>query len=99
MVLGWTEASGNKPHSTIRRLLKHHVDLRSIPTKSVLQFLSNYALNSSERSQLKELATNSDLYESWKVDQPVLLDVFKGFPSLNVDSSSLVYMMKTLQPR
>ena len=99
MFLGWTEASGNKPPSTIRRLLKHHVDLRSIPTKSVLKFLSNYALNSSERSQLKELATNSDLYESWKVDQPVLIDVFKGFPSLNVDSSSLVYMMKTLQPR
>ena len=99
MVLGWTEASGNKPPSTIRRLLKHHVDLRSIPTKSVLKLLSNYALNSSERSQLKQLAINSDLYETWKVDQPVLIDVLRAFPSINVDSSSLVYLMKTLQPR
>ena len=99
MVLGWTEASGNKPPSTIRRLLKHHVDLRSIPTKSVLKLLSSYALNSAESSQLKQLAINSDLYESWKVDQPVLIDVLRAFPSINVDSSSLVYMMKTLQPR
>ena len=99
MLLGWTEASRNKPLTTIRKLFKHHVDLRSIPTKSVLKFLSNYASNSSERFRLKQLATNSNLYESWKKDQPVLTDVLNAFPSINVDSSSLVYMMKTLQPR
>ena len=99
MVLGWTEASGNKPPSTIRRLLKHHVDFRSTPTKSILKFLSNYALDSSESSQLKELATNSDLYESWKEEQPGLIDVLNAFPSINVNSSSLVYMMQSLQPR
>ena len=65
----------------------------------MLDFLCNYTLNTSERSQLKELATSPNAYETWKNNNFDLVDVLKAFPSIRVDSANFVYMMKTLQPR
>lgn len=79
--------------------MKYHLDIRSTPTKSMLDFLCSYTLNASERSQLKELATSPNAYEIWKKDNFDLVDVLKAFPSIFVDSANLAYMMKTLQPR
>ena len=79
--------------------MKYHLDIKSTPTKPMLDFLCSYTLNASERSQLKELATSPNAYEIWKKDNLDLVDVFKAFPSIFVDSANLVYMMKSLQPR
>ena len=65
----------------------------------MLDFLCNYTLKTSERSQLKELAASPNKYETWKNNDFNLVDVLKAFPSIRVDSANFVYMMKTLQPR
>ena len=80
-------------------LLKYHLDLRSTPTKSMLEFFSKHASNNTEELQLKRLALNEKAYELWKGDHPGLTDIMRNFPSILVDSSSLVYMMTPLQPR
>ena len=80
-------------------LIKYHLDLRSSPSKDMLGFLSKHSSNNTDALQLKRLAVNEKAYELWKWDQPGLIDVFKNFQSIRVDSSNLVYMMKTLQPR
>ena len=65
----------------------------------MLEFLSKHALNNVEALKLKQLAINEKAHELWKLDHPGLIDVLRNFQSIRADSSSLVYMMKTLQPR
>ena len=96
---GWILAPGQKSSASIFDLIKYHLDLRSSPTKSMLKFLSKHASNSTEALQLKRLAVNEKAHELWKWDHPGLIDVLRNFQSIRVDSSSFVYMMKTLQPR
>ena len=97
--LGWILALGKTAATSVRNLLKHHVSLRSSPAKSMLEFLSNHCTNKSDASQLKRLAKNDKAHDLWKLDNPGLIDVFRTFPSIRVDSSALLYRMKTIEPR
>lgn len=99
LISGWTLPPGNLPTTSIRNLLKHHLCLRTIASKSLLKYLSLYATKKEEADQLKRLATNAKAYNLWKVDHPGAIDVFREFPSIRVDASGLMYRLKVLQPR
>ena len=66
---------------------------------ATLDYLSGCAFDVDDGNQLKQLATNEDQFHNWQESNPSVIDVFKQFPSLLVESSQLVHRMGVLKPR
>ena len=85
--------------TTLHDLLRHHLDLRAVPSMELLEFLSRRAGNSTEKAALARLATDYIAYNEWRQGWPGLPDLLKQFPSIQVDSADLVANLPLLQPR
>ena len=96
---GWNRAENDLPAASLHDILKYHVCMRSSLTKEVLQLFADNASNPTESSQLKKLASNRRAYKVWKQDHLGVVDVLRKFPSIMVDSSAFLYLLKPLQPR
>lgn len=79
--------------------MKNHVSLREIPSREVLQHFSLRASNPNEAARLEALAANYEAYNTWRSDEPGLVDVLRQFPSLRLNSAELVFRLPSLQPR
>ena len=96
---GWEPVASGIPPKTVRDVFKYHVCLRTTASRELLRYLSLRAGNPNEAARLEALASNYEAYNVWRMDEPSIVDVFKEFPSLKVDSAELANMLPPLQPR
>ena len=61
--------------------------------------MAQYATDADEKEKLLKIAKSEPLYKEWKIDDFGFIDMLRRCPSLKVDSSTLVYYLKPLQPR
>ena len=65
----------------------------------LLEFLSRRAANPVEKVELTRIATDYSAYNEWRKGWPGIVDLFKEFPSIQVDSADLAAQLPILQPR
>lgn len=99
---GWKStglfASGFGP-VTIRTLLKYHYSLSSLPSQEQLIFFGKGCTDPEEAEEIMELGANYQAYQIWRQDEPRLVDVFKQFPSIMVNSAELIHILPPQLPR
>ncbi len=52
-----------------------------------------------EKAKLLRLGTDFQAYDEWRSQEPSIVDLFRQFPSLRVDSAELAFRLPSLQPR
>jgi sulfite reductase alpha subunit-like flavoprotein len=52
-----------------------------------------------DRAELLKLGTDFSAYNLWRVKEPGIVELFKQFPSLRVDSAELAFRLLPLLPR
>ena len=85
--------------TTLHDLFKFHLCLKSVPTMEILEFLSRRAGNPTEKVELMKLANDYNAYNSWRKGWPGMMDLFKQFPSIQVDSADIASRLPAIQPR
>lgn len=65
----------------------------------ILEFLSRRAGNPTEKVELMKLANDYNAYNSWRKGWPGMMDLFKQFPSIQVDSADIASRLPAIQPR
>ena len=97
--IGWHRLEVIRRPSTLTDIFKYHLCLGSALLPSSLKALSDYTNVNSDKQLLCEVSKSKELYRKWKMDKYGIIDILRVIPSLKIDSSILVYLLKPLQPR
>lgn len=88
------------PRASLREALRRHIDIMAPPSQQALAMLSQACDSDREKDELRNLATEAQLYEDWKSqNMPTFLDLLHMFPSLNPAAEFILTQMPPIQPR
>eukprot|EP00794_Sanderia_malayensis_P003706 gene3706-4226_t len=88
--------------STLRHVLKTSIDIRAVPKKALLRWISEYTDNADEKRRLQELCSiqGAKEYTKWiREPQTDMIDILKAFPSCRPPIDRLLASLPRLQPR
>lgn len=85
---------------TFGELLTHFVDIRPVPSQTLLRILSENAQDNKEKETLLKLSKNFDSYSSWKHEHEAgIVETLTMFPSVKVCSATVISNLPTIKPR
>lgn len=88
------------PRASLREALRRHIDVVAPPSQQSLALLSHACESEREKDELRQLATEAQLYEDWKSENmPTFLDLLNMYPSLSPSAEFILTQMPPLQPR
>uniref|UniRef100_A0A671KNY3 Nitric oxide synthase n=1 Tax=Sinocyclocheilus anshuiensis TaxID=1608454 RepID=A0A671KNY3_9TELE len=88
------------PPCPLAQALTYYLDVTTPPTQSLLRKLSKMAKLEDHRQRLLALATDFQVYATWKeFHKPTFLEVLDEFPSLDISAAFLLSQLPLVKPR
>nr|XP_017206470.1 nitric oxide synthase, inducible isoform X1 [Danio rerio] len=88
------------PPCSLAQALTYYLDVTSPPSQSLLRKLSKIARQEDHRQHLLALASDFQVYTTWKdFFKPTFLEVLEEFPSLELSAAFLLSQLPLLKPR
>ncbi|XP_074635667.1 nitric oxide synthase 3-like isoform X3 [Acropora palmata] len=85
---------------TIREALARYLDITSVPSPQLIQFLASIATIAEDKEILQVLAEGKNQYEDWKFENECnILEVLQEHCSLSVPADLLLTQLPLMQPR
>ncbi|RXN25944.1 nitric oxide inducible-like protein [Labeo rohita] len=88
------------PPCPLAQALTYYLDVTTPPSQSLLRKLSKMAKQEDHRQRLLALATDFQVYTTWKeFNKPTFLEVLEEFSSLELSAAFLLSQLPLLKPR
>uniref|UniRef100_A0A8C1X7T8 Nitric oxide synthase n=1 Tax=Cyprinus carpio TaxID=7962 RepID=A0A8C1X7T8_CYPCA len=88
------------PSCPLAQALTYYLDVTTPPSQSLLRKLSKMAKQEDQRQRLLALATDFQVYATWKeFYKPTFLEVLEEFSSLELSAAFLLSQLPLLKPR
>merc|ERR1719186_1832732 len=96
----WLPVDSYPKGLSFAELLRYFVDIRPVPSQSLLRILSENAGNNKEKETLAQLSKNFDEYSKWKNEHDAgIVETLSMFPSVKICSATIISHLPTIKPR